>query len=716
MKTIGNRSKNLAHEPAEKADEIQLTVQALKEKLGMLEAAVEYMDQGISVTDSNLICVVCNQRFLDLLDFPADQFRQGMPFEAFIRYNAEHGEHGPGDPEQQVSERMALAAKFVPHRFNRIKKDGTVLEIVGNIMDDGGFVTTYTDITAREQSEQALRNSEQRFRALYDNNPSMFFTLDVAGEILSVNRFGANQLGYSVEELVGMTVFDLSSPAETLRLKENIKRCLDSPDAVVRWEIAKHLKGGGDMWVREVVRAVTDAENQVCIMSVCQDITDARELSDQLSYHANHDALTGLLNRWAFENRMEAALVSCHQQQIEHAICYLDLDQFKVINDTCGHVAGDELLRQLGILLPQHVRRNDTLARLGGDEFGVLLENCTLRQACRVANDLRKSIEEFRFVWGAKTFSLGASIGLVLVTGQDQSLVEILAAADAACYVAKDSGRNRIHVYHEEDSELSARKGEMQWLNRTQQALSEDRFCLYYQPIDASTDSDNTLHYEVLLRMLDEQGEIILPGAFLPAAERYDLMPRLDRWVLEKTLSLLGANPRHLARLSQCAINLSGQSVTDHGFTDFVIETLQANSVPADKICFEITETTAIGNLVGAIQFINTLKALGCRFALDDFGSGMSSFAYLKTLPVDYLKIDGVFISDMMDDPINLAMVQSINSIAQVMGKATIAEFVESEAIYDCLVDMGVDYLQGYHISRPQPLAQLLGNQTTEVD
>lgn len=408
--------------------------------------------------------------------------------------------------------------------------------------------------------------------------------------------------------------------------------------------------------------------------------------------------------------------MSCHQQQIEHAICYLDLDQFKVINDTCGHVAGDELLRQLGILLPQHVRRNDTLARLGGDEFGVLLENCTLRQACRVANDLRKSIEEFRFVWGAKTFSLGASIGLVLVTGQDQSLVEILAAADAACYVAKDSGRNRIHVYHEEDSELSARKGEMQWLNRTQQALSEDRFCLYYQPIDASTDSDNTLHYEVLLRMLDEQGEIILPGAFLPAAERYDLMPRLDRWVLEKTLSLLGANPRHLARLSQCAINLSGQSVTDHGFTDFVIETLQANSVPADKICFEITETTAIGNLVGAIQFINTLKALGCRFALDDFGSGMSSFAYLKTLPVDYLKIDGVFISDMMDDPINLAMVQSINSIAQVMGKATIAEFVESEAIYDCLVDMGVDYLQGYHISRPQPLAQLLGNQTTEVD
>lgn len=683
------------------------TEKELADKSLLLETTLENMDQGISVADANLNIVSFNKRFLELLDFPPDRFHPGMPFEAYIRYNAERGEYGPGDPEQQIRERVSLAREFKPHHFERTMANGTVLEIVGNIMPGGGFVTTYTDITAHKCAEQALRGSEQRFRALYDDNPSMFFTLNAAGHILSVNRFGAKQLGYPVDQLVGMSVLDLC-PRDTLeQLKLQLEDCLKTPDVVKHWETVKLRKDGSSMWVREVVRVVIDEDNRIRIMTVCEDITEARELSEQLSYQANHDALTGLVNRRAFEDRVQKLLDQRTVRTRAHAICYLDLDQFKIINDTCGHVAGDELLRQLGGLLPKHVRRNDTLARLGGDEFGVLLENCTLQQAYRVTDELRKTIEEYRFAWEDKTFSVGASIGLVPLNGTGQTLGTVLAAADAACYTAKDGGRNRIHVFHEADADLAARQGEMQWLTRTQQALSEDRFRLYYQSITPAAGNSQGCHYEVLLRMLDEQGEEVLPGAFLPAAERYDLVTRLDRWVVRKTLSCLGAHPGHLAGLHECAINLSGQSLADEGFAEFVMEALRSNAVPAGKICFEITETAAISNLTSARQFFKKLKALGCRFALDDFGSGLSSFAYLKTLPVDYLKIDGVFIKDVVDDPIDLAMVQSINEIGHVMGKKTIAEFVESQEIHDRLVTLGVDFLQGYHIARPRPIEHL---------
>ncbi len=691
-------------------EERRRTEQALAEETRLLEATLENMDQGISVIDANLKVTSFNKRFLELLEFPAEKFQPGQPFEAFIRYNAERGEYGPGDPEQQIRERVALAREFNPHRFERTLANGSVLEIVGNLMPDGGFVTTYTDISGHKHAEQALRNSEKRFRALYDDNPSMFFTLNGSGQILSVNRFGAKQLGYPVNELVGMSVLDLSPVDDAPRLKAQLEDCLKTPDAVMHWESVKLRKDGSSMWVREVVRVVIDEDKRIRIMTVCEDITAARELSEQLSYQANHDALTGLVNRRAFEQRLQKVLETGNQGRTGHAICYLDLDQFKIINDTCGHVAGDELLRQLGSLLPKHVRKNDTLARLGGDEFGVLLENCSLQQAYRVADELRKTIEEFRFVWEDKSFNVGASIGLVPVTGEGQTIGTVLAAADAACYAAKDSGRNRIHVYHEADTELVARKGEMQWVTRTQQALNEDRFCLYYQRIELTRGTSPRLHYEVLLRMLDENGGIILPGAFLPAAERYNLMPRLDRWVVRETLSRLGAHPQHLAELSECAINLSGLSLADEGFADFVMEALRSSAVPAEKICFEITETAAISNLASARRFLKTLKALGCRFALDDFGSGLSSFAYLKTLPVDYLKIDGVFIKDVVDDPIDLAMVRSINDIGHVMGKKTIAEFVESRQIRECLEALGVDYLQGYHIARPRPIEYLFSS------
>ena len=438
-----------------------------------------------------------------------------------------------------------------------------------------------------------------------------------------------------------------------------------------------------------------------------KDVTDAHRMAQKLAHQATHEPLTGLLNRRAFEQSVQRLLESKCAAQEEHAVCYLDLDQFKIINDTCGHIAGDELLRQLSDLLSHQIRKGDTLARLGGDEFGVLMEYCTTAQAQRVADALRESIQDFRFVWDNKRFSLGVSIGLVPVNEGSGSVAAVLSAADGACYAAKDAGRNRIHVYREDDATLARRRGDMLWLARINHALEENRFFLYFQPIAPVTDAaDKGAHYELLIRMEDEDGQIVLPGLFLPTVERYDLATKLDRWVISTAFEWLSRQPERLNDLFLCAINLSGCSLANNEFLNFVSSQFDKHHIPPNKICFEITETAAIANLSNATRFIKALKQLGCQFALDDFGSGLSSFAYLKNLPVDFLKIDGVFVKGIADDPIDLAMVKSINEIGHAMGKQTIAEFVENKVILDKLKrrDIGVDYAQGYAIGRPQPV------------
>jgi len=435
------------------------------------------------------------------------------------------------------------------------------------------------------------------------------------------------------------------------------------------------------------------------------------EATSRLSYQASHDALTGLPNRREFELRMERALSSAREQNLAHTLCYLDLDQFKVVNDTCGHVAGDELLRQIAALLQARLRDRDTLARLGGDEFGVLLQNCNLEQAQPIAELLQKLVKEYRFAWQDKSFTIGVSIGLVPITAESEGLSNLLGYADAACYTAKDRGRNRVHVYQAEDAELLKRQGEMQWVTRITRALEENRMRLYVQPIlplhpHRATDR----HYEMLLRMLDDDGEMVLPMAFIPAAERYNLMTSIDRWVIGAAFSAFHQLFRHAPDdQSLCTINLSGQSLCDEKFLDLIERQFILNKVPYDAICFEITETAAITNLTEAIHFIQTLKAKGCKFSLDDFGSGLSSFTYLKNLPVDFLKIDGAFVKDMESDPMDRAMVESINHIGHVMGLKTIAEFVESEWIHERLKLIGVDYVQGNWLIEPQPLSSLMG-------
>ena len=577
--------------------------------------------------------------------------------------------------------------------------------------DDGEVVGTLSsgeDITRRRRAEVELERSRHRFRMLYDDNPAMFLSLGREGLILSANRFGAAQLGYRVEDLVGRAgerVFVEDTPGE---LRKRLDECFTGGAEVQRWECRMRASSGHQVWVRVTARLAREGGGEPVLLVVCEDITEAHRLSEQLSFQATHDALTGLVNRHEFEKRLARVIDSARSDDTEHALCYLDLDQFKVINDTCGHSAGDELLRQLAGLLPHRVRKRDTLARLGGDEFGALMEHCSLEQAKRVANGLRRTVADYRFVWEGKSFSVGVSIGVVPITAASERVSGVLAAADAACYAAKDRGRNRIHVYHPNDVDLAQRHGEMQWVSRLHGALERDDFALCFQPIQSVQPGEvQGLHYELLLRLPEGDGRVAPPGAFLPAAERYGLSPRIDRWVLESAIGWLSRHPAHISRLGMCSINLSGTSLGDEGFLAFLLGLLDSGRVPCNLLCFEVTETAAIANLSAAIRFITVLKELGCHFALDDFGSGVSSFAYLKSLPVDFLKIDGVFVKDILNDPIDLAMVRSINDIGHVMGKRTIAEFVENPRILAQLREIGVDYAQGYGIGRPRPMDEL---------
>ncbi len=429
----------------------------------------------------------------------------------------------------------------------------------------------------------------------------------------------------------------------------------------------------------------------------------------RLVYQASHDALTGLINRREFELRLERALQTALQQGREHVLCFMDLDQFKVINDTCGHAAGDELLRQLALLLKGNLRERDTLARLGGDEFALLLENCGVQDAREVADSFRNEVQRFRFKWSDRVFSIGMSVGMVAIDRASSDAASLLTAADAACYVAKDRGRNQIHLYETRDSDLARHRGEMQWVTRVHRALEEKRLYLSWQEIRPTHGgSEGTRHVELLLRMRDDDDSEILPMAFIPAAERYAIMPALDTWVIEETLRLCH---RHLAAPPplHClfAINLSGASLKDPEFRRTLLGHLQANPEFGPHLCFEITETAAIGNLVVVNGFIDAMRGFGCRFALDDFGSGLSSFTYLKNLKVDYLKIDGAFVRDIVHNPVDRSMVEAIHRIGQQMGLRTVAEYVESPQILALLKEIGVDFVQGMSVHQPELLETL---------
>jgi diguanylate cyclase (GGDEF)-like protein/PAS domain S-box-containing protein len=566
------------------------------------------------------------------------------------------------------------------------------------------------DITARKRAERALFEEKERIQVTLHSIGDAVITTDAAGIVQYMNPMAESLTGWPAAKAYGqplVTVFHIINEETREPAPDPVACCLQEGRIT---GLAVHTsllsRSGHEYAIQDSAAPIRGQGGEILgVVLVFSDVTEARRLSQAMSYQASHDALTGLINRREFEQRLRRALETARDGEIEHTLGYLDLDQFKIINDTCSHAAGDELLRQLSGLFKVRIRKRDSLARLGGDEFGVLMEHCSVQQAMRVADALRKMVENFRFLWEDKSFTIGVSIGLVSINKSSTDMAEVLSAADAACHMAKEQGRNRIHIYQDNDAELARRRGEMQWATRIPRALEENRFQLSFQPIaPLRGDGDEGEHYELLLRMQDETGRIVLPSAFLSSAERYNLAARLDRWVISTAFHWLTCHPARLERLSLCSINLSGHSLGDEAFLAFVIQQFAVTPIAPEKICFEITETIAIANLSYATHFIKVLKELGCRFALDDFGSGLCSFTYLRSLPVDFLKIDGAFVKDIVDDPMSLAMVKSINEIGQLMGKQTIAEFVENERILEKLREIGVNYVQGYFIGRPKLL------------
>jgi diguanylate cyclase (GGDEF)-like protein/PAS domain S-box-containing protein len=446
------------------------------------------------------------------------------------------------------------------------------------------------------------------------------------------------------------------------------------------------------------------AKDLVGAVVMLHDISELRGLARQMSYQATHDALTGLINRREFERRLEEAIASGHRGDGQHVLCYLDLDRFKLVNDTSGHLAGDSMLREVAKLLRDAVRDSDTVGRLGGDEFGTLLIGCPLDKARQIADDLCRAVNDYRFVWKDKIFNIGVSVGLVEISRESGTIEELLAAADTACYVAKKQGSGRVVVYSARDEAHARHTGEIQWLQRLQGALKENRFHLYHQVIVPAHEAEGGPAMEVLVRMQDENGNELAPADFMRAAERYRLMGLVDRWVVQTTLAALGRGAIAVPESRSVAINISGQTLGDTQFLEFVVECFDSTGASPAQVCFEITESAVIANLEHARRFVGVLHGMGCQFALDDFGSGVGSFSNLKTLPLDYLKIDGSFMRNLARDTVNQAMVTAMIKLARTLNFRVIAEQVEDTAAVEAARKIGVDFLQGYAVGRPQPL------------
>ncbi len=605
------------------------------------------------------------------------------------------------------------------HRLQH--RDGVWLWVISRAkakLDEQGrarrIVGVDLDVTERKLFEEALFREKESAQITLQSIGDGVITTDSSCRIEYLNPIAEQLTGWRLEHAQGRAIDEIfrSFHEETCEPLENplavaIRRTCAiksvRPTLLIR-------RDGNELYIESCATPIRDGAGNVSGgVLVFHDVSESRELNRKLSYHASHDILTGLVNRREFESRLERALKSARAREASYALCHIDLDQFKIINDNCGHSAGDALLGQVGALLKSKIRWRDTLARLGGDEFGVLLESCSLDEAVRNAEALREAIRNYKFVWEDRTFRLGASIGVVPISPENEDVAALISAADSACAAAKEGGRNRIYSFQENDIDLMRRRREMQWAARINNALEDNRFEIYRQVIQPLQQQHAGLHYELLLRMRDETGKIVTPDQFITAAERYGLTPNIDRWMVEHALRWLVSEADEREKLEMCSINLSGQSLGDDKFLPFVIEHFHRSGIDASKICFEITETAAIASFSQANRFIHALKELGCRFALDDFGTGLSSFGYLKHFPVDFLKIDGSFVKEILHDPIDREMVRSINEIGHLTGKQTIAEFAENDAIIDMLRSLGVDYAQGYGVHMPQRVMRAVG-------
>lgn len=611
---------------------------------------------------------------------------------------------------------LVIAAILLSGGLNRIYPTGEFIETSDLLLEIGFIsITSFTAFLVaaayaeRYQAEENLHKEKELANNTLHSIADAVITTDNHGRITYLNPVAEELIGYTNYQVINQPItelFQLKSFNLSGTVENPVTRCLRGVVSPPRQSLLVNHEHQ-EIVIENSVAPIRDRHGQIeGVIMVFHDVSKEHRLREQLSHQASHDALTGLYNRREFEYQLTSLINSAKTQDQEHSFLYLDLDQFKIINDTKGHAAGDALLKQLVTVLQTRVRHDDILARLGGDEFGVLLKDCSIEDAGIVAESYLNTVRNFRFIWEDRAIEISVSIGVVPVNAQTENIAAVLSNADLACYAAKDKGRNCIHVAIGEDEKLVAmRQGEMLWVSRIIKAIEEDRLILYKQkiaPVDPNKQAEE--HSEILIRMRDENGQIIFPGSFLPAAERYNLMPRIDRWVVHKVFTHLATKPAQLESNTAdfVAINLSGATLNDPSFAQFIREELTILAVPTQLVCFEITETTAISSLDKAVEFMQEMSQLGFRFALDDFGSGVSSFGYLKQLPVNYLKLDGSFVKDMVIDPIDHAIVEAVTQIGHVMKLKTIAEWVENEATLLALKAIGVDFAQGFGISKPE--------------
>ena len=552
-----------------------------------------------------------------------------------------------------------------------------------------------------------IRASEGTFRAAFHQAAVGMLKMSSDGRILEANEAICIVLGYSSAQIRQKRIADLLHPDDRSAIVAE-GFALDWSVLEIPCEHRFVCEDGATRWVRWTASRIEgDPGDRERVFAIIEDISDSRRLADEMKYQASHDALTGLVNRREIEQRLRRGIDSAHRCQREHAFLFVDLDQFKLINDTCGHVAGDQLLRQIAGVLMLHMRGNDWMGRLGGDEFAVLLENTGIEEALRIAERLRRALSASTFPWEGRRFNVTCSIGIARVSAGPMEVGDVLRAADRACYQAKEDGRNCIRVYHESDQAMGRRRDDLAWVAEIRQAIVDGRIVLYAQRIEVLSGREE-LRYEVLVRLIDASGAVCTPESFLPAAERFGEAISLDRLVISMALRQLEDHPEHLRMLDLCHLNVSAQSIASPDFRHHVVSLLDSSRVPAAKLCFELTETAAIGNIIRAREFIDEMRARGCRIALDDFGSGMSSFAYLKNLAVDVLKIDGIFVRDLANNEVDPVLVKSMCEVARSLGKTTVAESVEDRALLKRLRELGVEQAQGYAIHEPCALSELI--------
>jgi diguanylate cyclase (GGDEF)-like protein/PAS domain S-box-containing protein len=691
------------------AIERRLGEEALRSSEAKFRGLFESIAEGVyqSGRDGRLLSV--NPAFVAMLGYRSAEEIYALPSAASLYWD-------PSD-RAEFARRVDSQGEIRDAEFLMRRRDGQQLVVLENArpMSDAagrhvGYEGTITNITERKRAEQAIFAEKERAQVTLESIGDAVISTDAEGRIEYINPVAESLTAWSLADARGQrigAVLNLVNEITREPLESSADAALGrggsgtpAPDHSVLI-----TRTGHEVAISESAAPICDRQGKVIgAVVVFHDVTKERRLRRALSWQASHDALTGLINRREFDNRLHGALLSAQRGEGAYALLYIDLDQFKVVNDTCGHQAGDRLLRDVTGLLQTRVRASDIIARLGGDEFGVLLEGVSPEQATRIAEGVRQGIRDFRFVWGATTLSVGASIGIVQIRADTENVASVMSAADIACYAAKDAGRNRIHVYGADG--LSHRHKEMHWVARVTQATEDDRLELFFQPIVPLAETAGPAFHELTVRLRDDTGELVAPTEFIPAAERYNVMSAIDRWVVERAIALLHERQRAGKALPLLAVNLSGTSLNDQSFVDFVLQSVGEPAIAA-ALCFEITETAAVTSLSNARFLMSELKARGCKFSLDDFGTGVSSFVYLKSLPVDFLKIDGQFISHITQDPVNRSMVEAIAKVGRALGIATVAECVESEAVLKELRRIGVDYVQGFHLANPLPVAQL---------